>query len=555
MNRETELRYSEVPQIHKPRSKFKVEFSHLTSFDAADCVPIFCEEVLPGDSIRLDMSAVVRMSTPLFPTMSNAVMDCFFFFVPDRLLWTHWKEFWGENTNAWYQTIDYSVPQLKTSDMYKFEPKTVADYLGLPSDIPNLSVNVLPFRAYVKIWNDWFRDENLQQEAPMVTTDADAYYDSTYAYLGGALLKANKLHDRFTSSLPSPQKGPSTTIPLGSVAPVYATSENIPNKTTFGTATLDTLKWRTIGTNLLDGEKLYGLAGQTISGGTSMTKTLAGEELTADDINGTQLSPRNLWTDLSNATASTISDLRLAFQIQRYYEALSRSGSRYIEWLKAVFNVTSPDARLQRSEYLGGRRIPIEMYQTVQQSSTTETSPLGQTGAFSHTADKTHYFTKSFTEHGIIIGIATVRYYHIYQQGVPRMFLRKKWYDYYIPQFANLSEQPVYVKEIYAQGTANDDAVFGYQEAWSEYRMRTNMTSSAMKSTYSGSLDAWHYGDYYESQPSLSASWIAEDKTVIDRTLALSSTVENQFIGDFYFKGEYVRQMPLYSVPGLIDHL
>lgn len=555
MNRETELRFSQIPEIHKPRSKFKVEFSHLTTMNAADFVPIFCEEILAGDTISLDMNAVIRMSTPLFPTMSNAVVDILFFYVPSRLLWNHWVNFWGENENAWYQSVEYAVPAIKTSDMLKFEHKSLADHLGLPCEIGGLQVNALPFRAYVKIWNDWMRDENLQQEAPMVTTDSDEYTDNRYAYLGGAMLKANKLHDRMTSALPAPQKGNEVLLPLGSIAPVYALSNEVPSKTTFGLDTIDTLKWNNIGTDLMVSNKYYNITGHRNVGSHKIDMTITGKEETDTDLNLTQLTPNNLWTDLTNATAATINELRQAFAIQRFYEAQARGGSRYIEFLKNIFGVTSPDARLQRSEFLGGKRIPLSIFQTVQTGATTETSPLGQTGAFSHTFDKNHYFTKSFTEGGYLLGMATIRYYHWYQQGIHKMFSRRKWTDFYIPQFANLGEEPIKMREIFATGTADDEAVFGYQERYAEYRMRENMITGELNSTYDQSLDAWHYGDYYETAPTLGADWIKEDKNNIDRTLAVESVNADQFIADFYFDATYVRQMPMYSVPGLIDHM
>lgn len=558
MNRETELHFSEIPQAHINRSKFKINWSHLTSFDAADFVPVAIMEVLPGDTIDMEMNTVVRMATPLFPFMGNLVMDVLFFYVPTRLTWDHWAEFWGENKNAWYQQIEYTVPQLKTSDMLKFEPKTVADYMGLPSGIPNLEVNALPFRAYVKCWNDWMRDENLQQEAPMVTTDADSYYDDRYAYLGGALLKSNKIHDRMTSSLPEPQKGPATLIPLGNEAPVYTRQEFIDPTKIEGFSTVP-LKWTTATNSMNINAGYRDIYTYKDNNNGKTTETRQGSVIPTEEApeNTSYIYPNNLWADLRNATAATISDLRMALSLQRFYEAQSRGGSRYIEFLKNIFNVTSPDARLQRSEYLGGKRIPIEVFQTIQQSATTIDSPLGQTGAFSQTNDfGHHYFTKSFTEHGFIIGCVTIRIANrIYQQGVPKEFLRKNFYDYYIPQLANISEQAIEVQEIYADGTSAMHDVFGYQEAWSEYRMKNSIASAAMKSTYEQSLDAWQLGDYYESQPILGAEWIQEDKSIIDRVLAVTSDVENQFIGDFYFKTTQVRPMPMYSVPGLGERI
>lgn len=550
MNRETELHFSGVPSLHKPRSKMVIPNDLVTSMDAADVVPIFCDpDILPGDSISMKMASVIRMSTPLYPIFGNIVADIMWFFVPYRLVWDHWKEFWGENTNAWYQTTTYTVPQIQTLSTGGFGAKTLGDYLQMPTGINGLSVNALPFRSYVKIWNDWFRSESLQQEAPTITTDSNVSYNATYAYMGGALLKSNKLSDVYTRALPAPQKGPSVTLPLGTWSPVMTRLDNfVPEIALTGNPALTWSKTD-------NSDFASNFKGAMMMVGDPNISDSAGTVTYSTSNNGTlSVYPNNLWADLSNATAATINDIRLAFQVQKFYEAQSM-GSRYIEFVKNIFGVTSPDARMQRSEYLGGKRIPLNIHTVLQTSSTDNTSPQGNTAAYSHTADADEYFTHSFTEHGCLMGLITIRYYRSYNQGIPKGFLRKNWYDYYVPQFAMLGNQKITNAEIYAQGTSTDNEVFGYQEAWANgYRYHNSTATGAMRTTYAQTLDSWHLADHYTQLPVLGSSWIAEDKANIDRTLAVGSNNENQFFGDFYFRPVYTRVMPLYSVPGLLDH-
>ena len=430
--------------------------------------------------------------------------------------------------------------------------------MGVPLRVEGLSVNALPFRAYAKIFNDWFRDENLMSnchiymdETTRVGSNSSTWNRVTQTELGGKPCKASKMHDYFTSALPQPQKGQPVQIPLGQAAPVT------PGDWITGT-TEDALRWKW-GFNGTERQveinKIYGLgvarnAGNTANHTANLTTP---EDQTSLDTIG--LVPGNLWADLSQATAATINQLRTAFAIQKYYENAGLHGTRYIEYIRGVFGVTSSDARLQRAEYLGGKRIPLNIDQIIQTSSTDTTSPQGNTAGFSCTIDRDSMFTKSFEEHGTLMGLVVVRTEHTYQQGLSKMWTRKKWTDFYNPFFANLGEQAILNENIYAQGTDTDKEAFGYQEAWAEYRYKENRVSGYMRSNANGSLDVWHFADNYESLPYLSEDWILEPKENVDRTIAVSSAITHQFIADFYFKQYFTRAMPIYSIPGLIDHV
>lgn len=561
MNRETEIHFSGIPQVNKTRSKMVIPHDLLTSWDTGQLIPIYVDpDIMPGDSVKMKMASVIRMATPLYPIFGNIVADIMFFFVPYRLVWDHWREFWGESKNNWYQTTEYLVPMItagKTGGGDIVQPKSLADYMGMPiipaKTATGHSFSQLPFRAYCKIYNDWFKSEPLQQDIAFPTDDTDRAYSNSYPHTGGTVLNAGKLMDYYTSALPSPQAGPSVTMPLGSWAPVYARSNNYVDS--IPGISMGELQFRPMGAGagFTDNTNYWsGVATDTQSPRTF--HAITGDNATASGL-GTisQLYPANLWTDLSVATAASISSIRTAFQVQRFYEQRARTGNRYIEIIKGLWGVTSPDARLQRSEYLGGKRLPVNIQTVLQTSSTDSTSPQGNTGAYSHTADSDTMFSHSFSEHGILIGLMCCRYYHSYDQGTPKGFTRRKWTDFYNPFFAHLSEQPVYVKELYTTGNATDEDVFGYQEAWAGgYRYHPNTCTAEMRTTYAQSLDSWHLADHYTSQPSLGSSWIQEDKNNVDRTLAVTS--QNQFFGDFYFRPVYTRVMPLYSVPGLIDH-
>lgn len=550
-------RFSEVPSANIKRSSFDRSFSHKTSFNVGELVPIFVDEVLPGDTFSVDTSKVVRLQTPITPVMDNLFLDTYFFFVPSRLCWEHWKEFMGENTkSSWVSDITYTIPQT-TAPAGGWQIGTIADYMGIPTGVAGISVNSLPFRAYTLIVNEWFRDQNLQDPAKVSLDDATDTGSNGSNYitdleLGGMPFVASKLHDYFTSALPAPQKGPDVELPLlaDGYAPVVSRSAIIPS----GLPDAGSPVFMQVNGAGASGAS-YFLPG--------MSKDSDGtwKSFNAQYFDEGSLSPEagrwtfsNLWTYVGSGAAASINQLRLAFQTQKYFEKLARGGSRYTEMIKSMFGVTNPDYRMQRPEYLGGNRIPITISQVVQQSQTTESSPQGTVAAVSLTTDSHSDFTKSFTEHGYIIGLCVARYQHTYQQGLNRLWSRKSTLDFYFPVFANIGETPILNKEIYAQGTAEDDEVFGYQEAWAEYRYRPNMVSSEMRSTASQSLDIWHYADEYSALPALSPDWIQEEKANVDRTLAVQSTLSKQLFADLYFKMRCTRPMPVFSVPGLIDH-
>lgn len=565
MNRNAESHFSTLPEADIQRSRFDRSHQHKTTFNAGELIPIFVDEVLPADTITMDMSTLIRMTTPIFPTMDNAFLDIYFFFIPNRLVWDHWKEFNGENTTGyWTQPVDYQVPQLRTvyddvDDIHGFDKGSLGDYFGIPTGVDNLSFSALPFRAYVLTWNEFFRDQNVMAPAYFVKTDTD--YDAVNrdhtqggtmtevlqnALFGSSPLPVSKYHDYFTSCLPAPQKGPAVDLPLYQDSiPVFTGPFRL------NRPSQEPLLFNPIG-DQADTTREMGL--QFISQDTYQAGFISNSG-GAPVVGG--VVPNNLYADVSNVAVATISQLRQAFQIQRLLEKSARFGSRYRETLKGHFGVTSPDARQQVPEYLGGKRIPINVDQVLQTSSTDSTSPQGNTAAYSMTTDIDSSFTKSFTEHGIILGLACVRTEHSYQQGLERFWSRKSKFDYYWPTLAHISEQAVLVKEIYATGSDHDDDAFGYQEAWADYRYKPSRVSGAFRSNYAQTLDSWHYADYYTGGNDnfvLGAEWLKETSANIDRTLAVPSSTEDQFIADFYFKAVYTRPMPLYSVPGLVDH-
>lgn len=543
MSRNAEQHFTQVPHAEIRRSSFKRPFSLLTTLNEGDLVPIYVDEVLPADTFKIDMNSLVRMSTPLYPVMDNCDIDYYMFFVPARLLWEHFENLMGQNDSSfWSENVEYTTP-VTTAPAEGWANGTIADYFGIPTGVKNLKVNSLPLRAYAKIWNEWFRDENLQQPVTMNKTDATTAGSNTGnkltdAEAGGLPLKVAKHKDYFTSCLPSPQKGEAVKLPLNGNAYLKYTSgsESEQYYAYNGTPTIGSL-----------------YLNQNPNKNGSVRVSTANEEKKFEPTNGVGENRNNVYlaADLGNVTATTINELRNAIAVQHILERDARTGTRYKEYLKGAWGVTSPDARLDRSEYIGGCRVPININQVVQTSSTNETSPQGNTGAYSMTTNSQHMCTYSATEHGFVIGLACVRVQHSYQYGLRRMWTRSTRFSYYDPMLANLGEQAVLNQEIFAQGNEKDEEVFGYQEAWADYKYRTNEVTCEMRSNFAQTLDAWHYADKYTSLPTLSDTWIKEGKENIDRTIAVQSTNSHQFICNFYFEQVWTRAMPVYNIPGL----
>lgn len=541
MSRNSEQHFAQVPHAEIRRSSFRRPFSLLTTINEGDLVPIYLDEVLPGDTFKIQQNSLIRMATPLYPVMDNCDVDFYYFFVPCRLLWDHFVNMMGQNDSTfWAEPVDYTTPET-TAPSGGWNANTIADYFGIPTKISGIKVNSMPFRAYAKIWNEWFRDENLQQPVTMsksdsTTTGSNTGTKLTDAEAGGLPLKVAKHKDYFTSCLPSPQKGESARLPMVGNAPIY-----IYNDSDLTQPRNSDIQW-----NKTENPWFANTSGERIMAvGDNAQYTTA--------INDASGKGTRVWfgADLSQTTAATINELRNAIAVQHILERDARTGTRYKEILKGGWGVTSPDARLDRSEYIGGYRMPININQVIQTSSTDSTSPQGNTGAYSMTTGSRHMCTYSATEHGYVIGLACVRVQHSYQQGLRRLWTRSTRFSYYDPMLANLGEQAVLNKEIYAQGTDKDDEVFGYQEAWADYKYRTNEVTGEMRSNYDQTLDAWHYADKYSSLPTLSSSWIKEGTENIDRTLAVQSSNSHQFICNFYFNNTWVRPMPVYNIPGL----
>ena len=542
MNRNSENRFAENPQVSVSRSRFQRNSDNKTTFNTGDLIPIYLDEVLPGDTHQIDVACVMRMATPIFPVMDNAYCDFYFFFVPNRLLWEHWKEFMGENKEtAWTPKTEYSVPQV-TAPSGGWEEGTLADYLGLPTKVEGISVSALPGRAYGLIYNEWFRNQNVTQPTLVEVTDAtttgknDGSTTNDSAITLAKPLKAAKVFDYYTGALPEPQKGEPITLPMNGNAAIkpydLATNKELGWQGTDNQHPVSDFQFSTPEEGeILNYTKDFIGTTRGTSGG---SKTVA------------------LRADLSSVTAATINQLRQAFQIQKLLEKDARGGTRYREVLREHFGVISPDSRMQIPEYLGGYRLPINVSQVIQTSSTDSTSPLGNTAALSVTTMNKPMFTKSFTEHGLIMGLAVVRTDQTYQQGIERMWSRKGRYDYYWPVLANIGEQAILNKEIYAQGNTADEEAFGYQEAWVDYRYKPSKVTGLFRSNAAQSLDAWHYAQDYNALPTLSTAWMEQTDTEMKRTLAVKS--QPDFIADFYFMNKTTRCMPVYSIPGLIDH-
>jgi hypothetical protein len=536
------------------RTRFSRDQTILTTFDSGKLIPFYVDEVLPGDTFNVNTAAIIRMSTPKYPVMDDAFIDFYYFYCPNRILWDNFKQFMGEvEATPWMPTKTYKVPQIKipgkkgTALPYE---GSILDYMGVPTKIEGeFKVNALPIRAYVKIWNEFFRDENVDNAAVVRTDDADITYADgenesidnalLMAQTGGRCLPVNKFHDYFTSCLPYPQRGPAVPVPMTGNAPVRL-GDKSGTYVDFG-GPVEMVLSRNASQNV-PGSLGY----ENFTGKPNEKKQM--QFTGVEKASGESGAGGWMYTDLSAVTAATINDLRKAVAVQQYYEALARGGSRYREQVQALWNVTISDKTVQIPEYLGGGRYHVNINQIVQ-TAENDKSPLGETGAMSVTPINESSFTKSFEEHGFVIGVCCVRHNRSYQQGLERFWSRSDRLDYYVPQFANLGEQPVKKKEIMLTGTATDEETFGYQEAWADYRMKPNRVSGLMRSNATGTLDFWHYADNYSTVPTLSQGWMEEGKTEIARTLVVQN--EPQFFGAIRIANKTTRRMPLYSVPGL----
>lgn len=532
--RNEETMVTNLPQIDIQRSTFgSKSHRHLMTANAANLNIMYCEEYLPGDTCKMNLATLIREQTPIHPTMDNLVADVYFFSIPRRLSWTHWKNFMGENdTSYWEEENEYEIPQVEAPET-GWEKGTLADQLGIRQGVSGVSIDAQYLKSYCLVYNEWFRDENLVEplNCPKdeTTISGSNGTDQTVDCVkGGMPAKVAKLHDMYTSILPEPQKGPDTIIPLGETAPIIGT-DKIGAAATLETSLVDKeLAYRN---NSVSGNGVY-----DIETGTGVT-------------NGKDI---GIAADLGNAQAATVNQLRQAFAVQRMYEKDARGGTRYTELIRSHFNIISPDARQQRPEYLGGKRISLSMAEVIQTSSTDETSPQGNVSGMSKTIDSDFMFEHSFTEHGILLGLFCIRNENSYAQGIEKKFLRKSRLDFYWPALAHIGEVAVKNIELFAQGTSEDEEVFGYQEKDYEYRYSKNLITGEFSPDYATSLDSWHYGDDYDRLPTLSQEWILADKSNVDRTIAVQS--QDQFLCDFYFHEEWSRPMPMHGVPGLIDH-
>lgn len=592
--RNSEVYFSELPKVDIGRSIFNRDFGHKTSFNVGDLIPFYIDEVIPGSTHNITTSVVARLQTLINPIMDNLYLDTFYFFVAMRLVWDHWKEFCGENSSGpWTRDkVQYRIPYLDYPAVSApgagdegFDSGSIADYFGVPVNVALSPLayddknfpSALPFRAYAKIVNEFFRDQNLQHPIVVHTDDtirsgvhnrvggtspADPLWYITDLELGGKPFKAARFHDYFSSCLPQPQKSEAVNIFGGFVnnsvedawskpgpfAPVFAGADDFSD---FSDGTPYALRGYYYQTG--QNPTKYRLTKQTSSNVNYLVGTTS-----SPDAAGSGFLPSNLWANL-NIPEATISNLRLAFQLQKYYEKSARGGTRYREYLAEFFGVNNGDARMQIPEYLGGHRIPLSIHQ-VANTGKTEDAALGDLGAMSNTSDTHEDFHMSFSEHGYIIGLCVVRYDNTYSQGLEKFWSRRDILDFYNPVFAHISEQPVFRREISLGlltepgGSVTPDAVFGYLPAWQDYRQKPSRVSGEMRPEVSNTLASWHLADDYEYAPFLSEEWIMTDQTNVDRVLAVSSQVSNQIFADFWIQNQVVQPMPVHSIPGLADH-
>lgn len=544
--------FSMIPSTQIQRSVFDRSCGYKTTFDSGYLIPFFVDEVLPGDTFKLNHSILARLSTPIVPIMDNIFLETFFFFVPNRLVWDNWQKFCGERENP-DDSVDYLVPQL-TSPEGGFTNQSIFDYFGLPTKKAGFKFNSLALRAYNLIWNEWFRDENLQDSVTVPKGDSDSlsYY---------SLLRRGKRHDYFTSCLPWPQKGDPVEVPLAGNITAETLGTNIPLNNGNSLVNMQGgIGFENAQLRLMGDASSYQVGFQ--STGSSLIPIYGSDHSHPNSIDQTALDKIAENLKISGGSPDSVinvNDLRTAFQVQRMLERDARGGTRYTELLRSHFGVISPDGRLQRPEYLGGSSTRINVTPVAQTASTDATSPQGNLAAFGYTADSKSIFNHSFTEHGIIIGLLNVRADLTYQQGLERHWSRQTRYDYYWPSLAHLGEQAVLNKEIFCQGDSVldedghivDSQVFGYQERYAEYRYKNSLITGKLRSNDSNTLDVWHLSQNFENLPVLNDEFI-QDNPPIARALAVQN--EPQFIADCFFKCKCVRPMPVYSVPGLIDH-
>lgn len=555
-----DARFARVPQIEKPRSIFKQTNTHLTTFNVGELIPIYSQFFYPGTTIKMNLASVVRLQTLLTPIFSNLYLDVFAFWTPMRLTWSHTKEFFGENNaSAWAPSVTYQVPSI-SAPSGGFDVYSIAGRMHYPTGVnwtnsAERRPMVLPIRSYAIIANEYFRDENLTNPLNIPIGDTNQTGTNGSSYVndvanGGAPFKVSKYFDRFTGCLPSPLKNqtPVSIFETGTRAPIFADS-------TLSHSVGDTVPSSYTGIQFMMKDSSGNYAAITGKHTVDLNSgILSYNSGTISDSTST-IYPVNMWADLSaSVSAVTISELRLAFALQRYYEAIARSGSRYRELLRGLWGVTPADSTMQVPQYLGGKRIPIQIHEVINQAQATN-DYLGDLGAMSHTADYDELFDFSCDEHGFLQILCCARYDHLYSQGCERYLSRLNREDYYVPEFAFISEQPVYTDEICATDTNMATAdVFGYQEAWSDLRYKQSFVSGEFKPGIANTLASWHLGDYYTTAPTLSDAWIREDGSIVDRVLAVASTNSNQIMADFYFDATVTAVLPMYSVPGLIDH-